>query len=84
MAVNDTIAIEKLQGTQKQWFKLEGGTSFKNIGVIAEVGYSSSPNVEPTTKSTEMIQTGEITDGNRGVAYIRQDSYFSYEFITVG
>lgn len=86
MAQNDTIKIDRLPNDvhTKQWVKLEGGTQFKNVGMIAEVGYSTVLNTPPATLRGEQLLTGEATAIDRGESYILQDAYYSYEFVIVG
>ncbi|MFT7880456.1 MAG: hypothetical protein ABXS91_08690 [Sulfurimonas sp.] len=86
MATNDIIEVPKLDADEhtKQWFKLEGGPQFKNIGFIAEVGYSETVGVEPSGLSGETLMPGSVTEDDRGDAYVLQDSYFSYKFSVVG
>lgn len=81
MDTTNTIKIPKLSGNTKAWFQLTGSTAFKNVGAVAEVGYSSVG--EPTTFKGETVLQGEIIDTTRGNVYVLQDAYFSYEFMPV-
>ena len=79
-----TIKIPKLTGHIKQWFKLTGGATYKNVGMQAEVGYTTVDTVAPTVLKGEQVLQGEIVDTTRGDVYVLQDAYFSYEFLAIG
>ena len=83
----DTVAsikIPRLTGNKKEWFKLTGGTEFKNVGMQSEVGYSSVVDTPPIVLSGEQVVQNETIDNTRGDIYVLQDAYFSYEFVAIG
>lgn len=80
-----TIKIPKLEGNTKTWFKLVGGTQYRNVGMQAEVGYAEVlADLPPTVFKGEQVPQNEIVDNTRGDIYVLQDAYFSYEFIVIG
>ena len=84
MITGNTILIPKVTGNMKTWFKLTGGTSYKNVGATAEVGYNTViAGVPPEKFKGEPVLQGEVIDTTRGDIYILQDAYYSYEFIPV-
>ena len=85
MTTSETIKIPKIIGHKKEWFKLSGGTQYRNIGMQAEVGYAEVlAYLPPATFKGEQVPQNEIVDDTRGDIYILQDSYFSYEFMAIG
>ncbi len=79
----DTVAsikIPRTAGNKKEWFLLAGSEAYKNVGMNAEVGYTSTGS-EPTVLKGEAVLQGEIIDTSRGDIYILQDACFSYEFM---
>lgn len=78
-----TIIVPKSTGNSLQWFPLPTGVSYKNVGMNAEVGYTST-GLAPTVLKGEPVEQGKIIDASRGDAYILQDAYFSFEFMDIG
>jgi hypothetical protein len=79
-----TIKIPKVEGNLNTWFKLTGGTAYKNVGALAEVGYSTVISGTPPSEfKGEPVLQGETVDNTRGDIYVLQDAYYSYEFIPV-
>lgn len=84
MTTLETIKIPNISGTVKEWFKLTGGTQYKNVGMQSEVGYATVVGaVPPSVFKGEQVLQGEIVTNTRGDIYVLQDSYFSYEFAVV-
>ncbi|NOR57207.1 MAG: hypothetical protein GQ474_01640 [Sulfurimonas sp.] len=85
MAVNNTIKVDIApKGTLTfTWVLLENtATQFKNVGVTAEIIYGTLL-VYPTEQNGELINQGEVTDIGRGTVWVKQDAYFTYEFLVV-
>jgi len=86
MAIYDVITIPRLKRTEtkNKWFKLEGGIVYRNTGVNAMIAFGTD--TEQPIKEGSMIahQNNEVEAVALDVPYVRQDSYFSYEFTIVG
>ena len=81
MATVETVKIPKLNTNNLEWFLLSG-EAYVNVGMNAEVGYTTTGQPPTVFKGESVLQNETITN-ERGDIYVLSDAYYAYEFLEI-